>query len=287
MNNKSRHLRAVSRGFTLIELMVVAAVIVILAAIALPAYNNYTLKSKFTEVVVAAGPTKTAISACAVAGDCVSGNSISLATTGGTGTTGTTTLPTFPQMTTTTTTVHGVTTTTTTPLQSTPAEVWALIVGAFVYGGSQASDGYPAANANATGWANTPGWYIAPDPNNPGTVCEVSVDSGGQCLSYNVPISIMAQYYNPTINPKWSARDTAMQASGQWALPCVAGPNCTPSTKYVSSVSYTITGIVTATATSASGLNGETFVLVPQYSGGRVDWIVSGSCKTRAGGALC
>jgi type IV pilus assembly protein PilA len=48
------------QGFTLIELMIVVAIIGILAAIALPAYQNYTNKSKFTEVVVATSGVKTA-----------------------------------------------------------------------------------------------------------------------------------------------------------------------------------------------------------------------------------
>src|SRR5476651_732703 len=69
-----------TKGFTLVELMVVVAIIGIFGIIALPAYNNYSTKSKFTEVVLATAPTKTAISTCAVSGDCVSGGAITLGT---------------------------------------------------------------------------------------------------------------------------------------------------------------------------------------------------------------
>ena len=51
-------------GFTLIELMIVVAIIGILAAIAVPQYQNYTNKAKFTEVVNATAPMKGAVEVC-------------------------------------------------------------------------------------------------------------------------------------------------------------------------------------------------------------------------------
>jgi type IV pilus assembly protein PilA len=64
-----------AQGFTLIELMIVVAIIGILAAVALPAYQSYTTKAKYTEVVLAASSYKTAIEVCAqVEGTLLIGN---------------------------------------------------------------------------------------------------------------------------------------------------------------------------------------------------------------------
>ncbi len=61
---KKININKAQQGFTLIELMIVIAIIGILASVALPAYQTYTKKAKFSEVVLATGPVKTAMELC-------------------------------------------------------------------------------------------------------------------------------------------------------------------------------------------------------------------------------
>jgi type IV pilus assembly protein PilA len=61
-------MKASARGFTLIELMIVIAIIGLLASLGLPMYQDYTLRAKLTEVILAATPAKTAVTEAAQVG---------------------------------------------------------------------------------------------------------------------------------------------------------------------------------------------------------------------------
>lgn len=61
-------MKSIQQGFTLIELMIVVAIIGILAAVALPAYQDYTVRAKVSELMLAASSARTCITEAFQAG---------------------------------------------------------------------------------------------------------------------------------------------------------------------------------------------------------------------------
>lgn len=270
------------RGFTLIEMMAVAAVLSILAVVAIPAYNNYTAKAKFSEVVVSTGATKAQIEICVQTGGCVGSNRIVL---GGSGDSSSSTLSVGETFAAFEAYDQVAQAEDPGPWTETPDQ-WANNMLNDIH------NGFPIVMAECS---TVPYIVVGVDiGDSGGNPCDDALSGAGGdtnpggaiqqlvALGDLVPVSAFQSAYNAL---------TGQTGSG-FNLPCIGPAPCTPPTKYVISESADATGTITATAQSAFGLSGETYVLVPQLlgnatTGWKVDWQASGTCKTRAGGALC
>jgi type IV pilus assembly protein PilA len=85
INNIGKELlmKQIQKGFTLIELMIVVAIIGILAAVALPAYQDYTIRAKVSELVLAASGFKTSVAEKAASDGALTSAGVGLTVTAG------------------------------------------------------------------------------------------------------------------------------------------------------------------------------------------------------------
>jgi len=257
-------LRASQRAFTLIEILVAVAIIAILVVVAVPAYSTYATKSKFSEVVTATNPIKTFVSTCAMDGECVSGGVILMPMDVVGGLAQQTLIPPMQAF-------------ATSMLNSCAAE--------------SPNASFPPGSIQhfADLWSDpVSGFTVTVDPNNHDNYCMIPVGATGSAARC-ADVCTTPDHVHHLSGPATMFGSAYVNVGTKHlVVPCIGtGVGCSPGTKYVMSASSDNLGVITSQANFGNGLLGETFILTPQLSSGRVDWVESGSCKTRDGGPLC
>lgn len=125
-------MKSMQKGFTLIELMIVVAIIGILAAVAIPAYQDYTIRARVQETVNMSNPARTALGIACSEGTLAAGLTNSSADVG---------LPVSIESQYTASVVVGGVSTTVATVTITPQNLGGGVSGTIVYGGTCSSSG--------------------------------------------------------------------------------------------------------------------------------------------------
>jgi len=252
----------------------VAAVIMV-ALFQIPRHRSADFSHQFEPVIEAAAPIKAFISACALSSECSSGDVIDLSGDSQTSQNAHSPPP--------------------AEFSPTQEEMYYLALAFLATTGGYSAQGAPfldaAAASAALDWtARDKQWAPGPDPNSPGRLCVLMTNGecarilteSGEWAAVSAPVGLVARF-----RPRGDADSDASRPLAR--APCVGAsrPECSPPTDRVFSASADSSGVITAVAQTSGGLEGETYVLTPTFSGGVLTWSVSGTCKARAGGSLC